>query len=192
MTFDRPIVLGARASVLAQVQARLVGDVLRRASSGPRSRILLSLLPGRSRARYPVAGAAAPRRLHGRSRRGAARQRHRHRRAPVERPAVRHQSADAHRRHAAARRHARSAAGEARAGSRAATQRAARVVVVRAPAHESVGLPAVGAARASRRASRSCWRAAIAKRASRSSWTASRGARGGQGQHRPAARIHRR
>jgi hydroxymethylbilane synthase len=28
MTFDRPIVLGARASVLAQVQARLVGDVL--------------------------------------------------------------------------------------------------------------------------------------------------------------------
>ena len=28
MTFDRPIVLGARASVLAQVQARLVGDAL--------------------------------------------------------------------------------------------------------------------------------------------------------------------
>jgi hydroxymethylbilane synthase len=28
MTFDRPIVLGARASVLAQVQARLVGDIL--------------------------------------------------------------------------------------------------------------------------------------------------------------------
>jgi hydroxymethylbilane synthase len=29
MNFDRPIVLGARASVLAQVQARLVGDALR-------------------------------------------------------------------------------------------------------------------------------------------------------------------
>ena len=28
MNFDRPIVLGARASVLAQVQARLVGDAL--------------------------------------------------------------------------------------------------------------------------------------------------------------------
>jgi porphobilinogen deaminase len=28
MNFDKPIVLGARASVLAQVQARLVGDAL--------------------------------------------------------------------------------------------------------------------------------------------------------------------
>jgi porphobilinogen deaminase len=28
MTPDRPIVIGARASVLAQVQARLVGDAL--------------------------------------------------------------------------------------------------------------------------------------------------------------------
>src|SRR5688500_16634138 len=46
MTFDRPIVLGARASVLAQVQARLVGDVLRARHPGLRIEYSFLSSPG--------------------------------------------------------------------------------------------------------------------------------------------------
>jgi porphobilinogen deaminase len=81
MIFDRPIVLGARASVLAQVQARLVGETLLARHPGLKIEYSFLASPCRRELDTPLQELLRKGGFTGKLKRGAARQCHRYRRA---------------------------------------------------------------------------------------------------------------